>query len=289
MRGYRCKTRGDYRSGVSSSQTTKTDGQPGPQPPAIEAWSDSDLAANPHARLDKPAKVQAMFASIARSYDLNNRLHSLWRDQAWRRFAVRQANVRPSDVVLDVATGTGDLAEAFARAGAAKVIGLDFTYEMLSIAKRRASKLRETGEAAAADRTTYIQGDAQKLPIADSSVDVVSIAFGIRNVLDPSAAIRENRRVLRPGGRLVILEFAEPRLAPIRWFNDLYCRRIMPRTATWISGDRSGAYKYLPKSVQTFVTPEQMRKMLEEAGFREVRTWGLSLGICVCYRALVEG
>lgn len=226
-----------------------------------------------------------MFAAIAKSYDLNNRVHSLWQDQAWRRFAVRSAQVRPTDVVLDVACGTGDLSEAFASAGAARVIGLDFTFEMLEVARFRAERLKTSRHA---DRIVYVQGDAQALPLADASVDVLSIAFGIRNVLEPSRAIAEFCRVLKPGGRLVILEFAEPRFAPVRWFNNLYCRQIMPRTATWLSGDRSGAYRYLPKSVQTFLTPAELSQLLVNAGFEDVRSTSLSLGICMCYRALVR-
>jgi demethylmenaquinone methyltransferase/2-methoxy-6-polyprenyl-1,4-benzoquinol methylase len=254
------------------------------EPIPATAWSDRDLAANPHARSDKPERVRRMFAAIAASYDLNNRVHSLWQDQSWRRFAVRQAAVRPTDIALDVACGTGDLTQALARAGAAKVIGLDFTFEMLEVARHKAGGLPSTSNP---DRITYIQGDAQKLPLADGSTDVVTIAFGIRNVLEPARAIAEFKRVLRRGGRLVILEFAEPRLAPVRWFNNLYCRQIMPRTATWIAGDKSGAYKYLPKSVQTFLSPAQMCDMLRTAGFEQVQSTSLSMGICMCYSARV--
>lgn len=255
-------------------------------PPVTPAWSDADLANSPHARSDKPERVRRMFAAIAKSYDFNNRVHSLWQDQAWRKFAVRWSGVKPTDAVLDVACGTGDLSEAFARAGAASVIGLDFTYEMLEVAGHKAGVRPPSWNT---DRIAYIQGDAQYLPIADASVDVVSIAFGIRNVLDPSRAALEFRRVLRPGGRLMVLEFAEPRIPPVRWFNALYCRRIMPVTATLIAGDKSGAYKYLPKSVQTFMAPEQMTAMLSAAGFGQVAYKQLSLGICTCYRAVVPG
>ncbi len=255
-------------------------------PAPVAAWTESDLA-DPHANQDKPEKVRRMFAAIADRYDLNNRLHSLWRDQAWRRFAVRQSAPTPTDVVLDVACGTGDLTQAFAGANPppARVIGLDFTPEMLAVAQAKRARL----PALVARRISYVQGDAENLPMPDASVDIVSIAFGIRNVANPGRAIREFRRVLRPGGRLVILEFASPRLAPVRWFNDWYCRRLMPVTATLISGDRSGAYRYLPRSVEKFMPPAELRTVIGGAGFVAVTETPLSLGICVCYRAIASG
>lgn len=248
---------------------------PDPQPPA---WSEAELARDPHAAADKPERVRSMFAAIAPAYDLNNRLHSMWRDQAWRRFAVRASGLKPGQTVIDVACGTGDLSLAFARAGAGRVIGVDFTIEMLHVARERKSH----------PSITYVQGDAQRLPLADSCADVVSIAFGIRNVQDVDRALAEFRRVLRPGGRLVVLEFCEPRIGVVRWFDNLYCRQIMPRTATWISGDRSGAYKYLPRSVETFLSPEQLRSKVVGAGFAGVRFYPLTLGICGCTVATVK-
>ncbi|MGE3108257.1 MAG: bifunctional demethylmenaquinone methyltransferase/2-methoxy-6-polyprenyl-1,4-benzoquinol methylase UbiE [Phycisphaerales bacterium] len=248
------------------------------------AWTSRDLAANPHAQGDKPERVQRMFAAIARRYDLNNRVHSLWLDQSWRRFAVRRAAPTPTDHALDVACGTGDLTQALARGGAARVTGLDFTQEMLDFAAikhaRLAPGLRE--------RITYIRGDAQALPFPDASFDIVTIAFGIRNVADPARAMGEFRRVLRPGGRLVILEFGSPRLAPVRWFNDLYCKRIMPVTATLISRDRSGAYKYLPKSVESFMSRDDMTSLMRRHHFADVTSASLSIGICWCYRGVAS-
>jgi demethylmenaquinone methyltransferase/2-methoxy-6-polyprenyl-1,4-benzoquinol methylase len=223
-----------------------------------------------------------MFGAIARSYDLNNRLHSLGRDQAWRRFAVRAAGVRAGDTVVDVACGTGDLSEAFARTDAGRVLGIDFTPEMLEVAKRKRERLRP----GARSKLEYAEGDAQALALPDASADVVSIAFGIRNVASPGRAVAEFARILRPGGRLVVLEFDRPTFAPVRWLNDLYCGWVMPRTATLISGDRSGAYRYLPKSVGTFMTPAALCDLLRSSGFGEVSATPLSLGVCVCYRAV---
>jgi len=257
--------------------TTETSSKP-------VAWSDDELATNPHAHAEKAGKVQGMFGAIASHYDLNNRLHSFGRDQAWRKYAVRQADLKPTDRVLDVACGTGDLTKAFAdalaRHGRKKqgaefpVVGLDFTPQMLDVAR----------EKKATPLTEYIEGDAMDLPFDDASFDVVSIAFGIRNVSRPETALAEFRRVLRPGGRLIVLEFGKPGFAPIRWGNDLYCNVIMPRTATLISRDKSGAYKYLPRSVETFLTREQMIERMVAAGFDPVEAKGLTFGVCVCYR-----
>ena len=247
-------------------------------------WRDEELASDPHRHREKAGKVRGMFAAIAGSYDLNNHVHSLWQDVRWRNFAVRQAGVRPGEVVVDVACGTGDLTQAFAvRTPAAWVLGVDFTHEMLVHAERKRLALRTPH---ASERIAYVEGDAQHLPLADGCADVVSIAFGIRNVAEPARAMAEFARVLKPGGRLVILEFERPRNRLVRWFNDAYCARVMPVTATWISGDKSGAYKYLPKSVETFFTRDQMARALTGAGLTDVRHWGLSLGICVCYRAI---
>ncbi|MBL0926952.1 MAG: bifunctional demethylmenaquinone methyltransferase/2-methoxy-6-polyprenyl-1,4-benzoquinol methylase UbiE [Phycisphaerales bacterium] len=238
------------------------------------AWTEPELAGNPHADAGKPEKVRRMFAAIAHRYDLNNRLHSFWRDQAWRRAAVRMAGVRPADRVLDVACGTGDLTRAFADAGPAEVIGADFTPQMLDIARAKRGRVIE-----------YLEADAQNLPFPDGRFDVVSIAFGIRNVQRPERALAEFFRVLAPGGRLIVLEFAEPRLAPVRWINGLYTKRVMPLTATLISGDRSGAYRYLPRSVETFLTREEMERALRAAGFASVRQRAMTFGVCVAYRA----
>lgn len=248
-------------------------------------WSAETLAGNPHTRDDKPARVRGMFAAIAKSYDLNNRLHSLWQDQRWRKHAVRAAALKPTDTVLDVACGTGDLTIAFAREGAQRVLGVDFTREMLDIAEHKRTINARSLPPEIAGRIEFRQGDATKLDIPDASFDVVSIAFGIRNVSDPAAAAREFFRVLKPGGRVVILEFDKPSFAPARWFSSFYTDRIMPMTATLISRDKSGAYKYLPRSVSTFMNRVQLAQMLRETGFGDVRQVPLSFGVCVCTSA----
>ena len=223
-----------------------------------------------------------MFGAIAHAYDLNNRLHSLGLDQWWRRRAVRAVMRRlgRSDLrgvrVLDVACGTGDLSEAFAEAGAL-VTGVDYTPRMLELARHKATRrLWRRGAVA----PTFLHGDATDLDQSKKSFDAVSIAFGLRNVGDVDAAMGEFRRVLRPGGVLAVLEFDRPSFAPARWFHRVYTERIMPWTATWIARDRSGAYHYLPRSVDTFLTPEGIAGAAVRAGLHDPRVERMTMGTC---------
>ena len=253
---------------------------------------------------DKRKRVQQMFAAIAPSYDINNRLHSLWMDQAWRRKAVKLANLSPTDRVVDVACGTGDLALKFVlglyeasigkhiEPAASQVLGIDFTFLMLPIAGGKASK--KFAPIFIHPRPTYpgqaigwINGDAQSLPLADDFAEVVSIAFGIRNVEDVAQAFSEFRRVLRSGGRLIVLEFSLPTNPILRSLYNFYFRHVLPRTATLISGDKTGAYKYLPESVNTFIGREQMVEMMRTAGFERIEQFPMTFGVCVCYRGVV--
>jgi demethylmenaquinone methyltransferase/2-methoxy-6-polyprenyl-1,4-benzoquinol methylase len=243
------------------------------------AWTASDLAGNPHEAPDKAERVRAMFAAIADRYDLNNRLHSLGRDRAWRRKAVALCRVRATDRVLDVACGTGDLSEAFARAGAGSVCGVDFTEPMLEIARRKAARRRPTEEAT----PVYEHADAMALPFDDGAFDIVAVAFGIRNVADPMGALHEMKRVLRADGRVVILEFGEPRNTVLRSLDRLYRQRIMPVTAAWLARDRSGAYRYLPRSVSTFADRAALVEMMRQAGFSSISLHPMTFGICVAY------
>lgn len=244
----------------------------------MPAWSASELRQDPHEATDKADRVQRMFAAIAPSYDRNNRVHSFWQDQRWRRRGVRLAAPAPGESVVDVACGTGDLAEAFHDAGAGQVIGIDFTPEMLEIARHRAARSgREAIE--------YRQGDATSLDLESDSADVISIAFGIRNVNDPAQALSEFRRVLKPGGRLLILEFSEPSNPLLRMLNRLYVQRIMPFSASLLARDRSGAYRYLPRSIRTFLPRGDLERAIREAGFDRIKQFPMSFGVCVAYLA----
>jgi len=261
---------------------------PSSLPTSGSAWTEP-LLVNPHAVADKAQRVGRMFSAIAPTYDLINRLHSLGMDQHWRTVAVRMAEVKAGDTVLDVACGTGDLTLKFARAlgqrGSGAVVGVDFTYVMLPLAQGKAKRLNLRRSVGAA----FLQGNALALPVPDCSVDVVSIAFGIRNVADWGKAIDEFTRVLKPGGRLIILEFSLPAKAILRGLYNFYFHRIMPVTATLISGDKTGAYKYLPKSVNTFISREAMTERMMQAGFEGVVGKALTCGICVCYRGVKGG
>ncbi len=259
-------------------QTRPTDSSP-------PAWQEQELDSL-HENAQKHDKVRAMFNAIARSYDLNNRLHSLWRDESWRKRAVIEARVQPGESVLDCACGTGDLTQAFARfSKAAHIVGSDYTPNMLEVARHKREHLHNQLQS----RIEYLQADAQQLPFEDQSFDVVSIAFGIRNVQDPDKAMGEFYRVLKPDGRLMILEFGQPGFPPMRWFNTFYCGTVMPRTATWIARDRSGAYKYLPRSVKSFKTRPEMEQSYAQAGFEQVWSKPLTFGICNLYRGIRPG
>ena len=257
----------------SSVQTTS-------KKPESPAWEDQELDSL-HDNAEKHEKVRAMFNAIARSYDLNNRVHSLWRDTAWRKRAVLEAGVQPGDQILDCACGTGDLTQAFARyTKAERVIGSDYTPNMLEIARHKREHLHNQLQS----RIEYQQADAQELPFEENAFDVVSIAFGIRNVQAPERAMAEFYRVLKPGGRLMVLEFGQPSFPPIRWFNTFYCGVIMPRTATWISRDTSGAYRYLPRSVSSFKSRSEMEQSYKDAGFTKISSKPLTFGICNLYK-----
>jgi len=239
------------------------------------AWSASDLADDPHGREDKAQRVQRMFAAIAGSYDLNNRVHSFGLDRGWRSVAVSMAGPKPSDRVLDVACGTGDLSEAFARAGVAQVVGVDFTAAMLDIARTKATRV--------ADRVgsiEYREGDAMALDLPDASFDVVSIAFGIRNVSEPTRALAEFHRVLKPRGRLVVLEFTRPSSRILALGHAIYTRCVMPFTATLLARDRSGAYCYLPRSVETFPDHHGLAELIRQTGLIVAEQRVLSMGTC---------
>lgn len=242
---------------------------------AQPAW-DGDSLRDPHAQHDKARRVESMFDAIAPTYERVNAVASLAQDAGWRRKAIAAADIRAADVVLDVCCGTGDMIRTIACSdpSPARIFGLDFAAQMLA-------RGDYTGI------TTPIQlvrGDALNLPFADESLDVVTCAFGVRNFQDLSRGLREMRRVLRPGGRVVILEFALPENALLRFGYRLYTGAILPRLGALLSRDKSGAYRYLPRSIQTFERRAALVSRLREAGLADVATRSLNLGGVVIYR-----
>ena len=226
-----------------------------------------------------PTRIEGMFDAIARRYDLLNRVLSAGRDRRWRARAVRSLALTPEAVVLDGCTGTAEIALAVAASGPARrVIGLDLAAGMLREAR---VKVRGAG---LDRRLVLVRGDATRVPLPLASVDGVAIAFGVRNVADPASALREAYRVLRPAGRLAILEFGFPAFAPLRAAYRLYFTRLLPLIGRVVSGHRT-AYRYLPDSVATFATPAAFCGLLQAAGFVAVRAVPLTAGIVYLYEA----
>lgn len=220
--------------------------------------------------------VRNMFADIADDYDRVNGILSFGVHHLWRNETVLQSGVRPGDKVLDCATGTGDLAIAFKRAVGmdGEVLGTDFCREMIEHAPEKAEDLGL--------KVAFEVADAMNLPYEDNRFDIASIAFGIRNVDDPVQALREMGRVVRPGGRVMVLEFGQPKgllRLPYRW----YSQHVMPAVGGWLSGNRE-AYTYLPKTSAAFPAGQAFLDLMDEAGvFSQCRATPLTGGIAYVY------
>jgi demethylmenaquinone methyltransferase/2-methoxy-6-polyprenyl-1,4-benzoquinol methylase len=218
--------------------------------------------------------VAAMFGRIAHRYDLMNRLMSMGMDGGWRKLAAREARLHPGDRALDVASGTGDLAFEMARSVGDKgfVVGLDIAREMLVLGHEKSVQRHER-------RVDHHEGDAMRLPYAEGVFRAATMAFGGRNVPDLTGAFREMTRVLSPGGRVVFLELNRPRLWGFRQLFDFYFHTFSPLVGGVLSGDRA-AYEYLPRSVDTFESVEEISRCMREAGLTDVRLKRLMFGAC---------
>jgi demethylmenaquinone methyltransferase / 2-methoxy-6-polyprenyl-1,4-benzoquinol methylase len=227
-----------------------------------------------------PGRIAGMFDRIAARYDLLNHLLSAGIDRRWRARAIQSLRLQADDVVLDLCTGTADLAIAAAREPARIrcVVGIDFAGGMLDVARAKIAHAR-------LDRCVAVaQADATRVPIGTGAVDAVTIAFGIRNVEDMAAVCREMHRVLAPGGRLAVLEFAVPSVPLFGPAYAWYLHRVLPRVGRLISRDES-AYSYLAASIDAFAAPDEFVKMLRQAGFAAVRADPLTFGTVILYTA----
>lgn len=217
-----------------------------------------------------------MFAGIARRYDLLNHLLSANIDRRWRRLVADK--LRPAlgagTHTLDVACGTGDLALTLSEAGATSVTGVDFCRPMLEIATQKAARLKRA--------IPFVEGDALRLPFAAGSFDVATIAFGLRNLANVEAGLNELWRVLKPGGRVAILEFSHPVVPGFHALFQFYFTRVLPRIGGLVSGSR-GAYEYLPDSVSRFPDQKHLAELMREVGFERVEYQNLTGGIAALH------
>jgi len=238
-----------------------------------------------------PDRIAGMFDAIAPRYDLLNHVLSAGIDRRWRARTIGSLNLTGRETLLDVCTGTADMALEARRdgpgrggpsslpdRGAARVIGVDFAGGMLALGLQKIRAAGETG------RIILVRGDAMRLPVADESADAATVAFGIRNVQRPEVACAEMARALRRGGRLAILEFGVPRLPGLSTLYLWYFKHLLPLVGRLVSG-HGGAYGYLPASVGTFPPPREFMKILRQAGFDEVEAVPLTFGIVYLYTA----
>lgn len=228
----------------------------------------------------KKEQVEEMFDNIAPNYDRLNHILSLNIDRIWRRRVMRIVRRSKARRIMDLATGTGDLAIAMAkRVDRTQILGVDLSEEMLAVAR---AKIQKQG---LEERIMLEKGDAENLTmVADGSLDAVTVAFGVRNFENMERGLSEIYRTLRAGGKLVVLEFSMPKNRLIRWIYSQYAHRLLPRIGAVISKDKR-AYTYLPDSVEEFPTPERFAEIVRSVGFSSVRLRSQSFGIAYIYDA----
>lgn len=259
----------DLRFHISNTQR-----QQGRQAEA-PSWDEASLT-RVHQVPDKARRVQAMFDAIVPRYELVNTLTTLGLDATWRRRLAKVLVLPPGAQVLDIACGTGQVLKAIHRyqPQGTRLWGLDFSAGMIRQAKQQVPA-----------SVRLLQGDATYLPFWEGSFDAVTCVFGVRNFADPQAGLAEMRRVLRPGGMLGILEFSMPRAAVVAGLYKVYFRWVLPRLASWLSGDSGGAYRYLQKSVEAFSQEVDLRDRLLRCGLERVQVQTLTFGVVQLYTA----
>jgi demethylmenaquinone methyltransferase/2-methoxy-6-polyprenyl-1,4-benzoquinol methylase len=224
----------------------------------------------------KKQQVAKMFNSISRRYDLLNHLLSAGVDLYWRRKAISMLKSSRPRLILDVATGTGDFAVEAMTLKPEKIVGVDISEGMLEVGRRKIREKQLDG------RITLLQGDSENLPFPENMFDAVIVAFGVRNFENLGKGLADMHRVVKPGGKAVILEFSKPDRFPFREFYGLYFKYIVPVIGRWISRDRS-AYDYLPASVHAFPRGAAFLEILANAGFKDTACTRLTFGICSIY------
>ncbi len=222
-------------------------------------------------------RVRTMFSEIAPNYDRMNHLLSMNVDHYWRWRTVRKLKPNRSDPILDVCTGTGDLAIAFHKytQGETEIVGSDFCYPMLEVGVQKNKKSSRD--------IRYIEADSQQLPFQDDYFQVVSVAFGLRNIADTELGLQEMLRVCKPGGQIAILEFSKPRYQPIKGFYGWYFKNVLPRIGQMFASNDSAAYNYLPDSVGEFPCYEKLTERMLAAGMKTAKFYPLTFGIATLY------
>ncbi len=251
------------------------------QPAASFGFQDVDPA-------EKPGLVRGVFDRVARRYDLMNDLMSAGVHRVWKDMVAARLNPRPGETIIDCAGGTGDMAMRFARlarkaqlrrspdaggGGDARIFVIDYNAEMVAAGRERVG----------APEIAWSVGDAQRLPLPDACADAYVISFGIRNVTDISAALSEARRVLKPGGRFLCLEFSRPVTEPLRAAYDAYSFKVIPRVGQWVAGDRE-AYQYLVESIRRFPDQARFAQLMREAGFDQVGWTNFTGGVAALHQ-----
>lgn len=227
-----------------------------------------------------------MFRQIAPRYDLMNHMLSLNIDRYWRWRAVKRLRLQPGVPVLDTCTGTGDLALAISKAGSGKVdvVGSDFCHAMLEIADQKATRKPDDD-----NDLSFVEADSQALPFSDRSFQCVTVAFGLRNVANTDLGLREMHRVCRPGGQVMVLEFARPRMWGLKQIYNFYFKHVLPRIGQWMAKNNKSAYEYLPESVGQFPDGEALAIKMRDAGLVDVKYTPLTFGVAMIYEGTRPG
>lgn len=228
---------------------------------------------------EKSSRVAEVFHSVANKYDVMNDVMSLGMHRLWKKFTISQSGARAGQTILDLAGGTGDLAREFA-----KIVGKDglvvlsdINEKMLSVGRDRLTDL------GLVSNVEFVQADAEKLPFPDNYFDCITIAFGLRNVTDKEAALRSMYRVLKPGGKLLVLEFSKPTLPLLNTIYDKYSFKLIPKFGEWICNDRD-SYQYLVESIRMHPDQETLKKMMQDSGFDDVVYHNLTGGVVALHK-----